>query len=229
MNIEEIKESLKKKATVFSTGGICPTNELHESWIGKVGWKNPGETHPTDETGLQMIPLATLFLDNLENLPNSLSGIKLITIFMNNNSNPDDDFDYVNCFEIRTYNTLENLIPCNYTSDFINAFPLVPKSVDNDYPQYEDLDKDLIRIISEKEENEDFDYYEDICIDSYSTHKIGGYPSSIQGGVGFPVGFEFVFQITSDPKANINIVDSGNLYFGYNPNNKKWSVRCDFY
>ena len=54
---------------------------------------------------------------------------------------------------------------------------------------------------------------------------LGGYPTSIQGGVGY----EFVLPISSDEKVGLNIVDGGNFYFGYNPIYKAWSVRYDFY
>lgn len=39
MTIDEIKSKLRKKATIFQTGGFRPTNEKLESWIGKVGWQ----------------------------------------------------------------------------------------------------------------------------------------------------------------------------------------------
>lgn len=46
MTIEEIKEKLARKAIIFQTGGICPTKELLESWIGCVCWKRPEEEIP---------------------------------------------------------------------------------------------------------------------------------------------------------------------------------------
>ena len=94
---------------------------------------------------------------------------------------------------------------------------------------YEDLEEDMMKFICDLENKENIDYYNDIMEGNYAMHKIGGYPASIQGGVGYDTGFEFVLQISSDSKANLNIVDSGNFYFGYNPNLKEWSVRCDFY
>ena len=231
--LESIKLRLRKKAIVFETGGIKPTNEKGESWIGKVCWQNPNETQPVDKNGNPMIPIATIFVDGTEYVPTALKDIKLITVFM------DVDFwnnigaeDYAKYFEIRTYKDIENIEKCDYTSDEITSFPLVAKKVDNEFPQWEDLEEEsevLFDMILDLEQKEGIDYYDDIMEENNSTHKLGGYPSSIQGGVGYDEGYEFVMQISSDEKAGMNIVDGGNFYFGYNPTTEKWSVRCDFY
>ncbi len=39
MNIDEIKNILRRKADIFQTGRFRPTNEIGESWIGTVKWK----------------------------------------------------------------------------------------------------------------------------------------------------------------------------------------------
>ena len=57
MNIDDIKSQLVRQATIFVTGGICPTHDLLESWIGFVGWSLPEEQRPKE-----FQPLATLFL-----------------------------------------------------------------------------------------------------------------------------------------------------------------------
>ena len=230
MTIEEIKEKIKREAVIFETGGIRPTNELGESWIGRVCWQYPGETEPISELGNKMIPIATIFIEGLDYIPESLKNVKMLNIFMDediwNNIRTED---YSKWFKINTYDELEKIVPCNYTSDKLNGFPLVAKHVNNDYPQWEDVDWDLCEVICELEKKEGINYYDDIYEENYSKHKIGGHPSSIQGGVGFDEGYEYVLQITSDSKVNFNIVDSGNFYFAYNPNLNKWSVRCDFY
>ena len=81
MKIEEIKNALKRKAIVFRTGGFRPTNEISESWIGKVGWKLKNEEVPMDDDHQEMLPVATIFLPDSPVCPKELSGIKLITIF----------------------------------------------------------------------------------------------------------------------------------------------------
>ena len=41
--VQDIKDKLKRKATIFETGGQKPTNELLESWIGSVCWQESKE------------------------------------------------------------------------------------------------------------------------------------------------------------------------------------------
>lgn len=85
MTVQEIKEKLMKEATIFNTGGIRPTNELLESWVGKVSWKKANESIPKDVDGDEMDSLMTLFLENLVGVPKSLKGIYLCTIFISAN------------------------------------------------------------------------------------------------------------------------------------------------
>ncbi len=60
-------------------------------------------------------------------------------------------------------------------------------------------------------------------------HKIGGYPSFCQSGVDPGEGFEFVFQISSDSKINLNVVDSGSLMFWKHNETGEWALYYDFY
>ena len=64
-------------------------------------------------------------------------------------------------------------------------------------------------------------------------HKIGGYPSFCQSGIGdadgFGDGFKFVFQISSDAKINLNVVDNGCFMFAKNNETNDWSIYYDFY
>jgi hypothetical protein len=38
-----------------------------------------------------------------------------------------------------------------------------------------------------------------------------------------------VLQISSDDKAQLNIVDSGKFYFFFNKETEEWKLHCDFY
>ncbi|MBQ9792258.1 MAG: DUF1963 domain-containing protein [Clostridia bacterium] len=231
--IDEIRDLLMKKAIVFNTGGFQPKNEMWESWIGKVAWQKADETQPLDKKGQPLIPIATIFLDGSDYVPLSIRDKKLITVYMDtafwDNLDKDDLQEY---FVIRMYDNVKELVSCNYTSSEITPFPLSAEYVINEYPQWEDIEtlgEDVFDDILAVEKESGFDYYDYIFEQNNSKHKVGGWPSSIQGGVGFDDGFEYAFQISSDEKAGMNIVDNGNFYFGYNKTTNQWSVRCDFY
>lgn len=227
LSIEDIKDKLKRKATIFETGGQKPTNELLESWIGSVCWQESKEEIPKDNNGNDMKPLATIFLKDLPYCHDALKDFNLMTIFMSENIFDNlSDNELIKYFCIKTYKSLEKLEKCNYTSDMIKAFPIYPKLVENEYP-IADGGYDILV------DDEDYDYYEEIFEGNYSKHKIGGYPSFCQCFDDtddlIKDGYYFVLQISSDEKARFNIVDSGNFYFYYNPSIKKWKVFCDFY
>lgn len=230
MTVQEIKANLMKEATVFSTGGVRPTNELLESWIGKVAWKEEHEMIPKDVDGNEMNPLATLFLEGLAGVPQSLVGIYLCTVFIS-----PDLFDHLmnldGYFCVRTYRKEDSLVPCDWVNGNIKAFPLVPQAVSNDTPVWDgggisvEIEDEILRL----EDEEDIEYCEDIQEELYSAHKVGGYPAYIQAGGWDEETYEFAFQISSDEKARLNIVDSGRFYFFYCKENQKWELQCDFY
>ncbi|MFE3577427.1 DUF1963 domain-containing protein [Lysinibacillus sp. NPDC059133] len=227
MKIEAIKAQLVRQATIFETGGIRPTHDLLESWIGYVGWSLPSEQLPQ---GFQ--PLATLFLKELPFVPASLQHIELLTLFIN-----EDIFDHLieddlsRFFEIKAYTSLEGLVQQTWQHDRIRAFPLISKWIDNDYPTWDgggipsDVEDEILRL----EHEEDVEYFDDIVEEIYAVHKIGGYPAFCQSGRDYGEEFPFVFQIASDGKAYFNIVDNGNFYFFFNREQNEWRVYCDFY
>lgn len=232
MTVKEIKEKLAKKAVVFETGGKRPTGDLLESWIGSVCWQHEGETIPKDKSGNDLAPIATIFLKDLPFLPLELTGIELLTILMSkdvwNNLISEDLSPW---FCIRTYSSLDKLVPCKYQTDMIKPFPLIPQLIDNDYPCWDGggIPEEMEANILQLETTEGIDYFDDICEEIYAQHKVGGYPAFCQSGYSFGNGYEFVMQISSDAKALFNIVDSGKLYFFYNPQISDWKVYCDFY
>lgn len=232
--IDELRETLMRKAIVFNTGGFKPTNQLWESWIGKVCWQNPDESQPVNKDGKPLIPMATFFLDGSDFVPESIRNFKLITVYMDvafwdNLAATDDYKDY---FVVRTYENVKELVSCDYTSEEILPFPLSKEYVINEYPKWEDIEtlgEEIFDEVLELEKETGFDYYDYLYEQNNSKHKIGGWPSTIQNGIGYDDGYEFAFQIASDEKADFNIIDEGNFYFGYNKETKQWSVRCDFY
>ena len=235
--IDNIKMRLRRKAISFQTGGFRPTYQLGEGWIGKVCWQLPGDEIPLGKTGKLMDPIASIFIDNPDYVPNSLKNIKLINIFFdsdfweNGTSDEAEYREYRSWFKIDLYDSLDNLVPCDYISNDLKPFPLKPIYIENDFPNHDsifmvdyDLEDEIFNL-----EDEGIDYYNDIFENNDINHKIGGFPSTIQEGIGFDDGYEYVMQIVSDEKIGLNIFDGGNFYFGYNPTTNQWAVRCDYY
>lgn len=230
LNITKIKDALFKQATIFQTGGFRPTEELGESWIGKVLW---GKERGAETYSSNYDPIFTIFLNQLPYVPRELKRYQLITVYMDfnvfNNLNKDNLVSY---FKINCYTHLDGLQKINKQSSKIKPFPLTPLIINNDAPSWEDSDSiapDIENAITRLESDEGMEYYEDIVEKIYSTHKVGGYPSFTQSGVSFGEDYSFVFQISSDEKAQFNIVDSGSFYFFFNQEKQDWIVYCDFY
>lgn len=232
MTVDEIKKTLKRKAVIFHTGGKKTTKELLESWIGSVCWKLSKEEVPFDSSGKKMLPVATIFLKGIPFCPRELHGIQLVTIFMS--ENVWDNLiakDLSPWFVIRTYQSLDDLAPCDYRSDLMKPFPLIPELVTNDFPCWDGggIPSEIEDVILELEDTGEIDYFDDICEEIYGQHKVGGYPAFCQSGYWFEGDYSFVLQISSDEKARFHIVDSGNFYFFFNPEKADWKVYCDFH
>ncbi|MHC5217519.1 DUF1963 domain-containing protein [Enterococcus sp. LJL128] len=231
MNVEEIRIKLNKKAVVFKTGGFRPTHLLEEHWIGAVPYSLQQEQLPVDENGIKMIPLLQINLEALPYVPDSLKAVKLISVFISLNFKPVGE-NLISYFCIREYAYLNKLIFTDYKNEdsFIKPCPMSVHLVEEDSPMWDsaDIPTDISDEILLLEEQEEVDYEEDIAVHHYET-KVGGYGSYIQGHLGFPEGFDFAFQISSDEKANLNIVSNGRLYFARNSNSGAWYVDCDFF
>ncbi|MFS0827766.1 hypothetical protein [Pseudomonas phoenicis] len=70
--------------------------------------------------------------------------------------------------------------------------------------------------------------YYDLTTHRYE-HKFGGFPSFCQAGVEPEKGFEFVFQVSSDAKINLNVVEGGSLLFCRHRESGEWAFYYDFY
>ena len=112
----------------------------------------------------------------------------------------------------------------------IKPYPLKSQLITEDYPIWDsgDIPMDIEDELVEMEDSGEItDYYD--YTDCFAGHKIGGYPNYIQSGIDFGDGYEFMIQIASDEKANLNIIDSGNFYLAKNSQTGDWRLYCDFY
>jgi hypothetical protein len=133
---------------------------------------------------------------------------------------------------LREYKNTDQIVIKDLKNDssFIKHFPLSNKLIEEDYPVWEDyeISEEISNKILELKNSGIIDSYYDIIENNYS-HKIGGYATYCQSGIDFGEDFEFVFQIASDEKANLNIIDSGNFYLAKNKKTEEWLLYCDFY
>jgi uncharacterized protein YwqG len=231
MTVEEIKNKLSKKAVEFSTGGFKPTNTDTESWIGRVYLYKQDETIPPDNNGDLMFPLFQLCLSNLPFTPNALSKTKVITVFISEDYPKDLSANGDNWL-LREYFFETELLIKDLTNQasHIKPFPLKPKLIKNDYPVWDgggipgDIEDEILKL----ENGGIIESYYDI-VENHYLHKVGGYPSFCQPGIDFGDGFEFVLQISSDEKADLNIVDSGTIFLAKSVKTSEWKFYCDFY
>ncbi|NIF04386.1 DUF1963 domain-containing protein [Chryseobacterium sp. Tr-659] len=236
--IQEIKNHVERPATEFLTGGFRPQNTLEESWIGRVFAYAESEEIPLDKEGKQMMPLIQLYLPNQPFVPEQIKDKKLITVFISHDF-PDALEKMGDHWIIREYENLEEIVikDLKSSTSYLKPFPLSSKLFTKDAPIWdggglEDLEGEMEDKILELEEEGIINSYYDIMEHCYST-KLGGYPSYCQPGIGikdgFGKGFEYVFQVSSDNKAQLNVVDSGSFMFAKNSETKEWSLYYDFY
>lgn len=235
-----------------------PAEEMpkgHVSCLGRVTWQLPGEGWPLDSDGKRLNPLATIFVPEAPGVPAPFANVALITIFAPEEawSEAPEEKPQLGCV-IRTYPTLEGLEPCQYVSTALKTCILTPEAVANDMPNWPDCggDKESWDTIFALEKKYKIDYHEDICDANYmtlrkeqmpasfaaetdkrvvyETHKIGGYPTYVQGDPEIiPADYPFVMQINFDSDAELYIADCGSYYLYYNAEKNDWRVYADSY
>lgn len=229
--LEDIKNRLRKEATIFKTGGFRPTNSKNESWIGRVYLYKKDEEIPFDKNGDLMYPLFQLCLKDLPFVPKLLKNTKVLTVFISKSFSVDDVQKVGDTIIIREYSYDDELIIKDLKNEesFMKAFALKAEYLKEDYPVWDceetyDIQDEIIKL----EESGVIQSYFDFATTSFE-HKIGGYASFRQSGIYFGDDYEFVFQISSDEKANLEFVDDGALYFAKNSKDGTWVYYCDFY
>lgn len=234
--LDQLKQEIGRTVTAFEVGGFKPLGTLEESWIAKVTAYTEDEVLPLDDKGREMIPLLQLYLPNLPYVPKALKGIVLLTVFMS--------YEYPEQLEpmgakwlIREYRSLDEVVQKEliHKDSALKAFPLKPRLEPIDYPIWDGGGLTLEqedRICEMEDEGVMDSYYDEFDAHCYDT-KLGGYPSYCQSGIGvdeeYGEGYEFVFQISTNEKANLNVVDNGSFMFARNTETGDWSIYYDFY
>jgi hypothetical protein len=190
-----------------------------------------GEGIPSDETGQEMLPFAQFYLPTLGVSCPVLGVTNLLTLFISNEF-PEQLEPMGKNWIIREYTSIAQVERRNYENpnSYLKPFPLKSEKIDEDYPLWDGggVPPELESNIVELERAGAIGNYYDFTTHSYD-HKFGGYPSFCQSGIDPGDGFEFVFQISSDAKINLNVVDNGSLMFWKNRESGEWALYYDFY
>lgn len=229
---KKIIQSLSRPAVSLKSE---PANDSHEkgvSWLGRVGFCLPGQEIPCDPDGEAMQPLAMIFLDRLECVPQALAGVKMVSIFWSQERLYDGESTDKSLFRFYEYDDLDALVPCDWDSDFLEPVSLIAAEVFDDFPDSDnqEIPDDVVEnIVAEvkKLSEDDFDDLWDDPPETSFGHKVGGWPAFLQYGEKMPDGFRFVIQIASDPNALLEIGDDGAVYFFRNPSTKQWNFTWD--
>lgn len=229
--INTIKKEIEKPATLFETGGFQPGNKITESWIGRVFAYGADEGIPENSNGRQMLPLAQFYLPTLPFVPDQIKDIRLLTVFMTEEF-PDILAESGDNYVIREYRHEEDIIikELENPNSPLKPFPLKAIVAMDDCPLWDGggLEPRVVEEIFQLEKSGAIESYYDITVQHYGT-KIGGYPSFCQSGITFGEGFEFIFQVASDPKANLTILDGGSFMFARNAETGIWRLYYDTY
>src|SRR5438093_5446223 len=132
--LEDLKRRLVRKASRATLGGFRPPESPLASWFGKVLVAGEGEEWPRS-VGKPMMPLCQLNLTECPFVPEALSDIALIALFID----PDDlplDTPNGDGWMLRAYPNLDGLSPVQQPQyDWqIKPFPIRWELLEEDYP-----------------------------------------------------------------------------------------------
>ncbi|WP_295476523.1 DUF1963 domain-containing protein [uncultured Pseudomonas sp.] len=231
MDIPEIKRRLARPATRFSVGGFRPTYAREESWLGRVSLYRPDEDLPVNRAGKTLHPYAQFYLPALPWVSPMLDSVKVLTLFVAWPF-PRPEEDMGDNWLIREYRDLDELVEKDLSAPdaFLKPFPLSASLVEEDYPLWDGggVPRAVEDAVLALEHAGTISCYYDLTTHCYE-HKIGGYPSFCQSGIEPLDDYEFVFQISTDDKIQLNVVDNGSLMFWKHKTTGDWFLYYDFY
>jgi len=230
MNLETLLEEITRPCTKLIVGGFKPTNQLEESWFGKVNLYKKEEDVPLDKNGSPMMQLAQFFLPSIDNVDSSLSEVKILTVFVSSNIEANAMHVDGN-FEVREYTHNDILVSKEIApvESNVKAFPIKTEQISADHPNWDEggLTYGQFEAFLELEEDGVISSYFDVT-SHLRDHKFGGYPSFCQSGVNLSP-YKFIFQIDSDSKLGLNVFDGGSFQFWRCSETATWKLYFDFY
>jgi len=138
MKLDQLKEQIKRQCTELEAGGFRPTNEIEESWLGRVSLFLPEEELPIDKNGNQMAPLGQFCHPSMPFVPEALLNIHVLTVFMSPDLEGDSDL-MEGFWEMREYRSADNLVRKDFEggNGWLKPFPLKASLIKADYPVWD--------------------------------------------------------------------------------------------
>ena len=214
-----------RPASIAQIGGFRPPENPLTSWFGGRFVGLPDEEWPSSPAG-PMIPLLQVHVSELPYCPPALANVALLTVFHDAREHPTHlPAPNGNGWLIRTYSTLEGLVPLNKPDmkPWPKPFPVRWHLAEDEGPNWEDA----WSVVDLKAFNE-LDGSGDLFYDRYSNAPGTkfGWPSLIQHELENGAGY--VFQIGSEEKAQWTWGDGGVGYFCLNPDGV-WNLEWQCY
>ncbi|WP_144636579.1 DUF1963 domain-containing protein [Bordetella genomosp. 13] len=229
--IEAIRRKLNRPLTRLTAGGFRPTHQDDESWLGKVFLFRPDEDIPRNASGQPLLPYAQFHIPSLPVRSSLLDGVRILTLFLHEPL-PEQLEPMGDNWVIREYGFDDVLVRKDLAppDHFLRPFPLKMEAVPDDHPLWDgggvpyELEEEILQL----ERLGVIDSYYDIVTHTYD-HKFGGWPSYCQSGVHPGGDYEFIFQISTDDKINLNVIDNGSLMFWKSRTDGRWAIYYDFH
>jgi hypothetical protein len=241
-DLETFTRANTRRASVLEVGGFRPTGAPDASHFGLTPLAKAGEGYPVNALGQPLEFICQLNLTQAPFVPEILSDIALITVFVDapRRFNPEDDRS---SWCVRAHESPEGLVALEPPPSLATPRWLHGKGFEArwsevaDHPVYDDPD---LKIVSGFDRS-------GVHLNNQRRSKIGGYPSNIQHEVTWAayrmnddgvlenplhgkVGF--AFQIDSESKVGLNWVDGGTVYVGRGVSDDtrgQWFVSWQFY
>lgn len=225
----DLQNTLCRRASRASVGGFRPSDDPLASWFGKVNMALPGENWPMS-AGRPMMPLCQFNLTEMPFLPETLSDVAFLTLFIDQDELPSRKPNG-DGWLLRTYSTLDGLVVFEPPPDrgYLKPFPIRWELINEDYPSWDDAA--MLDLPPEASE----DYHD--LFETLQGTKIGGWPFTVQSEIFWapwnqhPANPEYVFQVDSESKAGWLWGDSGFGYFGRGTGDSKdvWALEWQCY
>jgi hypothetical protein len=220
MDIFDNLKSIGKIAYVANIGGFRPESNDY-NWFGGNFLYDKTTQWPEDN-GTKLTPVLQLYVPDITDGMDLFGDSILVQIFINTDRLSRDIIKNGNGWGIIFHKNINNLsiVETPSTANVLKPFPIRwASNIQPDYPCWEESWEyfDMTEI------NERF--FDEFT--QYSSTKIGGFASYIQSPIS--KNYEFILQISSEPKPGLMIGDNGNIYIYKSKNDNEWYLYWDCY